>query len=145
MIYLRRFRPKDLMNIMQLVGVTLGENYHPSFYLNLHSFWPEGFIVATINDQIVGFVLATMSDSRTARILMLATYPYYERKGVGTNLMDAIIKQCMHRNIKLIQLEVRTYNQKAIQFYLKRKFIIYQTLHNYYKNGDNAYLMYKYL
>ena len=145
MIYLRRFRPKDLMNIMQLVGVTLGENYHPSFYINLHNFWPEGFIVATIKEQIVGFILTTLTDSKTARILMLATYPYHQGKGVSSNLMEAIVKQCIHNKIKLIKLEVRTYNKKAIQFYLKRKFICQKILYNYYKNGDNAYLMCRYL
>jgi ribosomal-protein-alanine N-acetyltransferase len=133
------------MNIMQIVSVSLGENYHPSFYLNLHSFWPEGFIVATINDQIVGFILATISDSKTARILMLGVYPYHRNKGIGSNLIDAIISQCYRKNIKLVQLEVRTKNQNAIQFYLKRKFIIYKTLYHYYKNNDNAYLMYRYL
>lgn len=145
MIYLRRFQSKDLMNIMQLVGISLGENYHPSFYINLHNYWPEGFVVATLNEQIVGFILATISDSKTARILMLAIYPHYRKKGVASILMDVIIKQCIRRNIKLIQLEVRTNNQQAIQFYLKRKFIIYKTLYNYYKNNDNAYLMYRYL
>ena len=145
MIYLRRFRPKDLMNIMQLVGVTLGENYHPSFYINLHNFWPEGFIVATFKEQIVGFVLATISESKTARILMLAVYPYYQRRGMGSNLMEAILNQCVQRNIKMIKLEVRTHNHQAIQFYRKYGFVIHQTLLNYYKNGDNAYLMYKYL
>jgi ribosomal-protein-alanine N-acetyltransferase len=133
------------MNVMQIVGVTLGENYHPSFYINLHNYWPEGFIVATIDEQIVGFALATISDSRTVRILMLGVYPFHRNKGVGSNLIDVIINQCTRRNIKLIQLEVRTKNQKAIQFYLKRKFIIYKTLFNYYKNNDNAYLMYRYL
>ena len=130
---------------MQLVGVTLGENYQPSFYINLHNFWPESFIVATIKEQIVGFILTSLSDSKTARILMLAVYPYYEHRGIGSSLMDATIKQCIHRNIKIVQLEVRSKNQKAIQFYLRRKFIIYQTLHNYYKNGENAYQMYRYL
>ena len=133
------------MNIMQLVGVTLGENYHPSFYTNLHNFWPEAFIVATIKEPIVGFVLATISNAKTARILMLAVYPYYQGRGIASTLMEAIIKQCIHKKVKVIQLEVRTQNQKAIQFYLKRKFITYQTLYNYYKNGDNAYLMYRYL
>ena len=133
------------MSIMQLVGVTLGENYHPSFYINLHNFWPEGFIVAKIKDQIVGFILATISEAQTGRILMLAVYPYYERKGIGSSLIETVIKQCIHRNIKSIKLEVRTHNQKAMGFYLKRGFVINQTLLNYYKNGDNAYLMYRYL
>ena len=145
MIYLRRFRPKDLMNIMQLVGVTLGENYHPSFYINLHNFWPEGFIVAALKEQIVGFILTTISESKTARILMLAVYPYYQRRGIGASLMNAALKQCIQRNIKLIKLEVRTQNQNAIRFYRKFGFVVNQTLLNYYKNGDNAYLMYRYL
>ena len=76
---------------------------------------------------------------------MLGVYPYYRKRGVASSLMEVIIKQCLRKNIKLVQLEVRTNNQKAIQFYLKRKFIIYKTLYNYYKNNDNAYLMYRYL
>ncbi len=145
MLYLRRFRPKDLETILRIVEITLGENYNASFYMNLHNFWPEGFIVATIKEQITGFVLGTISDTRTARILMIGIYPYYERRGIGSNLMDAFIKQSLRKNVKLIQLEVRTHNQKAIQFYIRRKFIINKTLYNYYKNGDNAYLMYKFI
>jgi ribosomal-protein-alanine N-acetyltransferase len=145
MIFLRRFRPKDLMDIMDLVSATLGENYHPSFYINLHNFWPEGFIVATFKDKIVGFILTTISDTRTARILMLGVYPNIRNRGIASTLMEAVVKQCIKRNIKVVQLEVRTHNQNAIKFYLKRKFIIYKTLFNYYKNNDNAYLMYRYL
>ncbi|WP_455392269.1 ribosomal protein S18-alanine N-acetyltransferase [[Eubacterium] cellulosolvens] len=130
---------------MQLVGVTLGENYHPSFYINLHNFWPEGFIVATLKEQIVGFILTTISESKTARILMLSVYPYYQRRGIASTLMEAALNQCIKRDIKVIKLEVRTHNQKAIQFYRKYGFVINQTLMNYYKNGDNAYLMYKYI
>jgi ribosomal-protein-alanine N-acetyltransferase len=130
---------------MQLVGVTLGENYQPSFYINLHNFWPEGFIVATYKEQIVGFVLATISESKTARILMLAVYPFYQRRGIGVNLMEAIFKQCLMKKLNLVKLEVRTHNHSAIRFYKKYKFIVNQTLYNYYKNGDNAYLMYRYL
>jgi ribosomal-protein-alanine N-acetyltransferase len=133
------------MDIMKLVDITLGENYHPSFYQNLHNFWPEGFIVATSNEKMVGFILATISDSRTARILMLSVYPVYQRRGIASSLLNAIIKQCLTRNIKIIQLEVRTHNQNAIRFYLRHKFIVYKTLFNYYKNNDNAYLMYRYL
>jgi ribosomal-protein-alanine N-acetyltransferase len=130
---------------MQLVGITLGENYQPSFYINLHNFWPEGFIVATYKDQIVGFSLTTISETKTARILMLAVYPYYQRRGIGASLMEATLKQCIMRNIKLMKLEVRTHNYNAIRFYKKFSFIIHQTLVNYYKNGDNAYLMYRYI
>ena len=132
MIYLRRFRPKDMINIMQLVVVTLGENYQPSFYLNLHNFWPEGFIVATYKEQIVGFVLATISETKTARILMLAVYPYYQRRGIGVTLMDAILKQCITQKLKLIKLEVRIHNYSAIRFYKRYRFVINQTLFNYY-------------
>lgn len=130
---------------MQLVGVTLGENYQPSFYINLQNFWPEGFIVATYKEQIVGFVLATISESKTARILMLAVYPFYQTRGIGVNLMDAILKQCILKKLKLVKLEVRTYNYSAIRFYKKYRFVVNQTLYNYYKNGDNAYLMYLYI
>jgi len=133
------------MSIMQLVGVTLGENYHPSFYINLHNFWPEGFIVATYKEQIVGFVLTTISETKTARILMLAVYPFYQRRGIGRILFEATLNQCIQRSIKLVKLEVRTHNIKAINFYKKFGFVIQQTLLNYYKNGDNAYLMYKYI
>ena len=145
MIYLRRFKSDDLNNIMRLVGLTLGENYHPSFYINLHNYWPEGFIVATVNNQIGGFILATISEAKTVRILMLGVYPYYRKRGIGTTLMEAILNQCIRRNIKLIQLEVRTNNKNAIQFYLKKKFFISKTLFQYYSNNDNAYLMYRYL
>jgi ribosomal-protein-alanine N-acetyltransferase len=133
------------MQIMQLVGVTLGENYHPSFYINLHNLWPEGFIIATIKEQLVGFVLATKSEVKIARILMLAVYPFYQRRGIGKSLIQTIINQCIQSGIKLVKLEVRTHNDTAIRFYHHHGFIITETLHRYYSNGDNGYLMVRYL
>jgi ribosomal-protein-alanine N-acetyltransferase len=40
-----------------------------------------------------------------------------------------------------VELEVRTTNHTAIEFYKKHSFSIQETLPRFYQNGEDAYLM----
>jgi ribosomal-protein-alanine N-acetyltransferase len=145
MIKLQWFHPRDLIETLKLVNLTLGENYDPNFFLNIHSIWPEGCIIARSDDKIVGAILATINAKTNARILILSVEKNYRNQGIGDRLLRALIYQCYQKNLNIIQLEVRVNNNDAIRFYTRKKFIIDRVLPGYYKNGDNGYLMYKIL
>jgi len=54
---LRRFRPDDLDRVMHINMVCLPENYATYFFMDLYERFPETFIVAEENGEIVGYVM----------------------------------------------------------------------------------------
>ena len=145
MVRLRRFKPSDLMEVVRLSNECLTEAYDTSLYMNLFSNWPEGFIIAERNNRLLGFILGTIEEAKRGRILLFAVTPIARRQGLGSALLRKFTVECLVQGLKAVQLEVRVTNQLAINFYLKRGFRIMRMLDQYYKNGENAYLMYRFI
>ncbi|MGQ0798279.1 MAG: GNAT family N-acetyltransferase, partial [Methanobacteriota archaeon] len=68
----RPFVPNDLPAVTTIVRDALRENYPTSIYLDIHKWWRDGFLVATMEGQPVGFLAAVVPSDGQARILMLA-------------------------------------------------------------------------
>lgn len=140
---IRKFKPIDIFSVMRIINETFNENYEPAILMDFHSSWNEGFIVAEENNDIVGFVLGISPAPNQARILILVVDEKDRRKGVGATLLNAFIQACLIRNVRLITLEVRTTNDDAIKFYGKFGFSIVHMIPDYYKDGENGYIMHK--
>ena len=56
-------------------------------------------------------------------------------------LLNEFIKITLKEKIKVIELEVKTDNKKAIKFYEKNGFKIIQKIDKFYQNDKNAYTM----
>lgn len=143
MITLREFTPKDLYPIIEIVRESLREEYNPNFYIHLHNLWPEGFILAEQNKNIVGFINGVKTTYREARILMLAVQKEMRNRGIGTQLVESFINYCNIGDIKFVTLEVRVSNEIAIRFYTRMGFVITNLLPRFYKDGDDGYQMWK--
>lgn len=98
-------------------------------------------MVLAYADQVIGLVDFWITfDSAT--INQIAIDPDLQGKNLGTLIMeDTIARISGVDEVKTITLEVRTKNEKAINFYLKHHFDILFTKRNYYDNGDDAYYM----
>lgn len=138
---LRCFGPRDLNRIYELACSSLSENYNPTLFLDLYKYWPEGFIIADEDGQIIGFIFGIMMSRTEARILMLAIDPKYRGKGYGGILYREMQRQCAIQGIREIALEVRVSNQAAIRFYEKMGFQLVGRISKYYSNGEDAYRM----
>ena len=90
-------------------------------------------------DNIIGFISYSMIYER-AELNYIVTDEQYRRKGVGQKLLDYAIDDLKNNMVENFSLEVNVNNKVAIMFYLKNKFEIKATRHNYYADGD-AYLM----
>jgi ribosomal-protein-alanine N-acetyltransferase len=77
----------------------------------------------------------------SATICQIAVHPYLQRKQLGSAMMDEIYNDCYAKKIRTLTLEVRTTNEKAINFYKKHGFKTETTKPHYYDNGDDAYYM----
>ena len=91
---------------------------------------------------VVGFVDYWITfDSAT--VCQICINPVYQRKGLGSMLIEEMIKDCRTENVRNITLEVRDHNVAAIKLYEKHGFKKTIVKEGYYTNGDNALYMIK--
>ena len=145
MLRVRQFAPQDVPSVAATVRDSLRENYPTSLYLDIHRWWRDGFLVAEEAGAVVGFVAAVVSAPQTARILMLAVYAPWRRRGIGSALMDAFLKECAMRGIRDIELEVRKSNEAAIRFYMRYGFEVTNLLPKFYTDGEDGFKMRRHL
>lgn len=129
--------------VIKLASNTLTENYSPSLFNYFYETFPEGFIVAEKNHKIIGFIIGVTTTPNIAKILMLAVDESHRKQKIGTELLNKFLEQISLKNIKHIELEVRTDKKKAIEFYEKFGFIINEKITGFYQNREDAYNMIK--
>ena len=99
-------------------------------------------IVAKENSSILGFAgIWFVID--VAHITNIVVKKDLRKKGIGTALLNEIIKQCKEKNINEITLEVNEKNIAAINLYKKNGFENVGLRKKYYRTGDSAIIMTK--
>ena len=151
--HVRLFRTQDLNDVVQINLACLPENYNHSFYLTLYYRFPKTFIVAASEQKAVGYIMCRMelgfSEIRRfnlvkkGHIVSVAIIPDYRRKGLGTAILNKALEGMREYNVKEGYLEVRVSNQPAIDLYTKLGFSTSKKSKNYYKDGEDAYIMVK--
>ncbi len=149
---IRKFREEDLEKVVLINRLCLPENYSSSFFLDLHKNYPEIFIVAEHNNEVVGYVMGRVevgfSDfhkfkiARKGHIVSIAVLPEHRMKGIGTALMlQALKNMVLHYNCQETYLEVRVSNEKAINLYKKLGYKEVRRIPLYYLDGEDASVM----
>ncbi|MEM0155665.1 MAG: ribosomal protein S18-alanine N-acetyltransferase [Thermoplasmataceae archaeon] len=141
----RKFRPEDVRKVVEIANNSLTEYYTEALLLDLYENWRNSFIVYTVNDRIVGFIVGSKFSRTEARILLLAVDKDFRNMGLGHVLMKTFIDTCNQENLLSVRLEVRTDNVTAIGFYRNLGFSIISTIKGYYSDLSDAYLMWKLL
>jgi len=142
-LLVREFKTVDMFSVIKLASETLTERYNPSLFNYFYETFPEGFIVAEKNHKIIGFLIGVKMDFELAKILMLAVSKPYRKQKIGSELLTRFLKKINIENIKRIELEVRTNNKTAIEFYQKHGFKIKEKIKEFYQSGETAYTMLK--
>lgn len=148
---LRKFTSKDLERVTYINRTCLPENYSDYFFIDLHERFQETFIVAEENGEIVGYIMCRIEMGlsnfgfggfiKKGHIVSLAVMPQHRRKGVGEALVKKAMEGMRLYNAKQCFLEVRVTNMSAISLYKKLGFKIAKTIHGYYSDGEDAYVM----
>jgi len=147
MIKLRRFSLSDLKEVIEIGGVSFLKRppYPRSYFLTYYQKYPEGFIVAENRGEIIGYTIGQLKHpatvERVGEFISLAVKPDFQKKGVGTKLTIFLINHFKEKGVKEVSLNVRVRNKIAISFYQNLGFKILKRVENYYRNGDDAYLM----
>lgn len=144
-MHIRKFKRGDIFTAMRLINETFQEDYDPQVLFGFYNDWQDGFIVAEENKETVGLIIGSIPEPTRARILILVVEEPFRNRGIGTELLNAFLHECIIRAIKLVSLEVRISNLSAIEFYKKRGFQITRTIPHYYRDGEDGYVMEKML
>ena len=148
---LRLFEPSDLGGVISINRRCLPENYSTGFFMNLFKRFPKTFIVAELDNEIIGYIMCRIETgipsfkmlgiTRKGHVISIAVLPEHHRKGIANRLIKTALKAMEDYNAKECYLEVRESNIAAINLYKKLAFIQAKTITNYYADGENAILM----
>jgi len=148
---LRRFQPDDLEQVMHINRICLPENYATYFFMDLYERFPETFIVAEEDGEIVGYVMCRIETglpdfgllgiAKRGHVISIAVLPEHQRKGIGSALMNEVMAAMKVYKAKECYLEVRVSNAPGVNLYKKLGFEASRVGHNYYADGEDAYIM----
>lgn len=148
---LRKFTVNDLASVTRINQICLPENYTDIFFVDLHRRYPETFIVAEENDEVIGYIMCRVEVGlsnlgfsgivKKGHVVSVAVLPEHRRKGVGNSLITQAAEAMKRYSAKQCYLEVRGTNQEAIILYKKLGFEITRTIHGYYADGEDAFVM----
>ncbi len=150
---IRRADTLDIISVMEINLKTLPEHYSDYFYEAILAEMPEAFLVAQVDDKIVGYIMCKVEHGfsnfrklgfvKKGHMVSVAVLDEYRRGGIGRVLVEESIKGVAMRGCDEFYLEVRCSNMLAVRLYERLGFEVRQRLGAYYKDGEDAYLMSK--
>jgi len=146
---LRKFNSGDLEQVVHINRLCLPENYTNYFFAELHKRFPETFLVAEENGEIVGYVMCRIETGlsgfrgiiKKGHVVSIAVLPSYQHKGIGRALMMKVMENMVLYNAKLCFLEVRVSNEAAVKLYKNLGFKVTRVIRGYYVDREDAYVM----
>lgn len=96
--------------------------------------------VALHNKRVIGYCGEMIIDD-FADIATIAIAPDFQRRGIGTHMIELMIDEAVRRGATRMLLEVRIDNTAAIELYKKYGFDFIAERPNYYGPGLSAYVM----
>lgn len=101
-------------------------------------------LVAELKGEVTGFAVARFLlalDEAEAEVESIVVDPGQRRNGIGSRLLEKLIKVAREVGAALIRLEVRESNEAAIRLYKRMGFTAAGLRKGYYSGTENAVLM----
>lgn len=150
---LRKFAMNDLPSVTQINITCLPENYTDIFFVDLFRRYPETFIVAEQDRKIAGYIMCRIEMGlsnlglsgvvKKGHVVSVAVMSEARRRGIGEALVNSAMQGMRGYGARQCYLEVRVTNQEAIALYKKLGFEVTRTIHGYYADGEDAFVMSK--
>ena len=144
---IRKMEEEDLPMVMEIENLCFikpwsEKNFLYEMYENpFANLWVIEMSNASLNlKSVVGFVDYWQTfDSGT--LCQIAIHPELQGNGIGSQLLDEVVKDAYAKKIRTITLEVRRSNEKAIKLYKKFGFTYSHVKEGYYDDGEDALYM----
>lgn len=140
-IKIRKFSLSDLDQILEIEKASFPQDAYPRpLFESLFKKYPEGFIVALLEEKIVGYAIGEVSRD-FGEIISIAVDSNYRNQRIGEALINNLIENFRQKGIRNLYCEVRTANKNGISFFEDLGFCIIKTVKGFYQNGGDAFLM----
>ena len=138
---LRQAKIRDATQIGNLsrtiIEYELGWSWTPQRIIKKIKNKNTNVVVAVEGNHVVGFAVMGYLENE-AHLDLLGVDPKYQRKGVGTKLIDWLEKTALVSGIGIIYLETRLKNETGRKFYQKHGYKNVQRIHQYYGGKETA-------
>ena len=101
-------------------------------------------LVARARAQVVGYG-AVLQQLDEAHVTDLAVAAGWRRQGVGTALLEELVRRVRERGALAVTLEVRAGNTAAQELYRRRGFVVEGRRRGYYPDGEDALILWRHL
>lgn len=140
-LHFRRMKPADAEGVERVEKASFAVPW------SRQSFWEEAandqayYLLALDGEEIIGYA-GTWFVFDEAHITNVAIAPAYRGQGVGSQMMEEIIRVVKEQGITSMTLEVRPSNTAALALYAKFGFkSVGRRPHYYQDNGEDAEIM----
>ena len=134
-VKIRNVSRKDLERVHEIEKESFKDPYPPAFLGFLYEINYRTFLVAELDETIVGYVIAS-ANKDLGHIVSIAIYPSERKKEIGRALMLEVLNFLASAGVTTVKLEVRKSNIEAQRFY---EFLGFQYSHivdKYYRDED---------
>ncbi len=138
---IREFNPSDLARVYQIEVESFSNPYEVAILQQLYDIG-AGFLVATEDGDVVGYIIFWMKEENLGHIIALAIDRKYRGQHIATRLLMMAVTIFRNMGVPKITLEVKSQNTVAVSFYKKFGFEIDRKVPNYYEDGSDAYVMF---
>ena len=148
---IRRCEVVDVPSVIQINMTTLPEHYTDSFYYDILHEFPETFLVAELDGEVVGYIMSRIEYgfsylrrlglARRGHVVSVAVREAHRGKGIGSALVLAAHEELAKKSATECYLEVRITNESAIRLYETLGYRKTGSLEAYYRDGEAAYVM----
>ncbi len=144
-VVVRRAKRSDIPEIVEIEERAFPKSPYPTYvFLYNLSNNPEGFLVAEVENKVVGYVIFELRPwLGEGHIVSIAVHPDHRRAGIGTILMREAERRISEAGYETVRLEVRESNFQARRFYERLGYREERREHGYYSDGETAVIMVK--
>jgi ribosomal-protein-alanine N-acetyltransferase len=97
--------------------------------------------IVTPEDRMVAFAFALANENGSAHLTTIGVAPEHRRRGLAQRLLGHLETAAAKRGLSTMVLEVRVSNFKAQELYRKLGYIAVQRISQYYRDGEDCFLM----
>jgi ribosomal-protein-alanine N-acetyltransferase len=139
-IRLREFREGDLEEVHRIERCSYPTPWSMNFFRLMANMNPELFIVATVDEELVGYTVGEVDTRRNGgkvgHVMNVAVDSRHRDRGVGTLLMEELEARFLRLGATVAYLEVRESNVDAQRLYSRRGYVNLRKVEGYYGDED---------
>lgn len=140
-IHVREVEPEDLFSVYRIAQVSFKDPYPLKLLRHIYETNPDGFLVAEVDESVVGYLIGIVRWGNVGHILAIAVDESFRRNGVGSALMINAFNRLKEHGASSVELEARVSNEEAQNFYDELGFESREIVPDYYSDGEAAVSM----